>query len=164
MWHHCLTLHLGDGILIFGQKLFTSTLILKKCRLSWGTPVRYVKGTDVRNLRQGKRRSLRHLNTTKPERLPPTTEQKKALRSSQASLNGSLSTNCTTQPPRWSTLLLLSTQIHMTAEWTSGRAGSLSLWSFHFMASDSPPKCCDIYLLCNVSPSCSPLLRKLVVT
>lgn len=39
--------------------------------------VRFVKETDVRNLRQGKRRSLRHLNTIKLERLPPTNEQKK---------------------------------------------------------------------------------------
>lgn len=61
----------------FGLKLFTTTLILKKWTLLWGTPVHSVKETDVRNLRQGKRRSLRHLNTVKPERLPPTTEQKK---------------------------------------------------------------------------------------
>lgn len=59
-------------------------------------------------------------------------------------------------PQNWTTLLLLSIQIHMSADWTSGRACSPSLWSFHFTASDSSPKCRDIYLVCDVPTS--PLL------
>lgn len=92
-----------------------------------------------------KRRSLRHLNTIKPERLPPTSPQeKKALRSSQASLNGSLSAICATRPTplRWTMQFLLSTQIHSerwVKEWASWLV-FFPLWSFHFIASDSSPK------------------------
>lgn len=106
------------------------------------TPLRERSRCEESETREEK--ILKALERHQTGKTPTHNRAEKALRSSQVSLNGSLSANCTTQPPWWTTLLLLSTQIHMSAEWRSGRARSLSLWSFHFTASDSTPKCCDI--------------------
>lgn len=139
-------------------------LILKKCRLLWD-PSPLCKRNRCEESETREEEILKALEHHQTGKTPTHNRAEKALRSSQASLNGSLSANCATQPPQRTTLLLLPTQICMSAEWTSGRACSLSLWSFHFTASDSSPKCCDIYLRCDVSMSCYPSpFRKLLVT
>lgn len=53
-----------------------SSCLSDSWRHSQRAPALPAKETDVQNLRRGKRRSLRHLSTIRPERLPPTSRWK----------------------------------------------------------------------------------------
>lgn len=124
MWHHFFLYQiLFSGLKPFSKEVQTpvrdSSLICQKNRCE-----------ESETSKEEILKALEHHQTGKT---PTHSRAKKALRSSQASLNGSLSANCTTQPLEWTTLLLLSIQIHMSAEWISGRAHSLlSLIVFFF--------------------------------
>lgn len=161
MWHHIFTLHLSGGNPILD---LMSMLIWKKCRILYvrdHSPLCERNRCEESETREEEiLKALEHHQTGKT---PTHNRAEKALRSSQASLNGSLSANCTTQPP---------------SEWHYFFSPPKSTWALRirvgertlflsdlliFTASDSPPKCCDIYFLSDVSTSCSPVLRKLVV-
>lgn len=62
------------GSFSFLFRRWTSRLLVFEWfrRHSQRAPALPAKETDVHNLRRGKRRSLRHLSTIRPERLPPT--------------------------------------------------------------------------------------------
>lgn len=97
MWHHIFTLHLSGGNPILD---LMSMLIWKKCRILYvrdHSPLCERNRCEESETREEEiLKALEHHQTGKT---PTHNRAEKALRSSQASLNGSLSANCTTQPP-----------------------------------------------------------------
>lgn len=147
-----------------GMKLFISTWIfLRSADFCEGHQSTLWKkqmcGTESRE-----EEILKALEQHQTGKTPTHNRAEKALRSSRASLNGSLWANCTNPPTPQPASYFSSPHKSMGAEWTSGRTSSLSHWSFHFAVTDSSPKCCHIYLPCDISASCFPFLSKPGVT
>lgn len=145
--------------LFWNENPFKSALFFENCTLLWGNPVRNIcEESETRE--EEILKALEHHQTGKTS---THSWAEKALRSSQASLNGSLSANCANQPPpnlptlQRTTLLLLSTHMHTSAEGKSGRACSLFLWSFHFTGKWFIPKVLwflpSVWRFCVLFPS-----------
>lgn len=105
-------------------------LILKKCRLLWD-PSPLCKRNRCEESETREEEILKALEHHQTGKTPTHNRAEKALRSSQASLNGSLSANCATQPPQRTTLLLLPTQ-NLQERWVNEWA---SVFSFSLIFS-----------------------------
>lgn len=98
----------------------------------------FVRETDVRNLRQGKRRSLRHLNNHQTGKTPTHNRAEKALRSSPSLPKWQLV--CNLRHPTPSLHLHPAAQSHFSTrihEWTSGRfsfPSDLLRWAIHLQS------------------------------